>query len=293
MPSHVKISMFFQGDTPGGLDNGNWNSTRSMPLVVDVNGVESRDDEVAALPFPLCSDAGAPSRAPRSRMTTRGGIEFIRPDCNDPTTFTRINGIRIINARRLNSNQAPTIGAGSGADGVVSTAGDNTIADAERIPGNGTGANSFTSIYSAPPCLQSRLVACRPASPWSPTSPCISWVTRTSPQTPSRRPTLPGPTGSPSWSVATSCIPSRMPGTTNGRVGPSAMAGTMTPIEIRIGPRPSRGTTSSCCLAGARQRGQPAVAAFTIFLASSKTGGAATGSAAPSPTAARPSSWAA
>jgi hypothetical protein len=65
---------------------------------------EARDDEVAGLPYPLCSDAPG---APVDDITT-GGYVFRRPDCNNPATFTRINGVRIINARRLNSNTPPT-----------------------------------------------------------------------------------------------------------------------------------------------------------------------------------------
>jgi|GEM_PF-706994 len=63
---------------------------------------ELRDDEVAALPYPLCTDG-----APADDLTS-GGYVFRRPDCNNPATYTRINGIRIINARRINSNTPPT-----------------------------------------------------------------------------------------------------------------------------------------------------------------------------------------
>jgi hypothetical protein len=136
---------------PADANPEEWTTGKSMPLLVDALGRESRDDEVAALPFPLCSDETAPSREPGSDMTSRGGITFRRPDCNDEATYTRINGIRIINARRLNSNLAPTVAAGGGNDGDASTDADNTIADAIRIPGNGVGANSFANIYTDPP----------------------------------------------------------------------------------------------------------------------------------------------
>ena len=90
-------------------DDGAWVSGAALPILVDraTTGTEyreARDDEVAALPYPLCSD-GPPGA---TDTLTTGGYEFVRPDCNDDRTFTRINGIRIINARRVNSNTAPT-----------------------------------------------------------------------------------------------------------------------------------------------------------------------------------------
>jgi hypothetical protein len=83
-----------------------WSATRTAPVLFDrfTNGTnyrEARDDEVAALPYPLCSDGSTDD-------LTTGGYVFRRPDCNAPATFTRINGVRIINARRINSNTPPS-----------------------------------------------------------------------------------------------------------------------------------------------------------------------------------------
>jgi hypothetical protein len=94
-----------------------WSTTAAVPLLIDhgddddgddgINDIgqyeELRDDEVAALPYPLCSD-GALDEA-----LTSGGYVFKRPNCEDPSTYTRINAIRVINARRINSNASPTV----------------------------------------------------------------------------------------------------------------------------------------------------------------------------------------
>lgn len=110
---HLEDSGLAQGgprndDPAAAVDTFNWTTTATMPLLVDhtdsaaLNYREARDDEVAALPYPLCSDA------PGVEPLTSGGYVFRRPDCNDDRTFTRINGVRIINARRINSNTPPT-----------------------------------------------------------------------------------------------------------------------------------------------------------------------------------------
>jgi hypothetical protein len=63
---------------------------------------ELRDDEVAALPYPLCSDGAVDEKL------SGGGYVFTRPDCANPEQYTRINAVRIINARRINTNAAPS-----------------------------------------------------------------------------------------------------------------------------------------------------------------------------------------
>jgi hypothetical protein len=96
-------------DAAAAVDTFSWTTAAAMPLLLDhtdsnaVNYREARDDEVAALPYPLCSDT------PGVEPLTSGGYVFRRPDCNDDRTFTRINGVRIINARRVNSNTPPTV----------------------------------------------------------------------------------------------------------------------------------------------------------------------------------------
>ncbi len=84
-------------------------TAKILPVLLDADKggrQEVRDDEVAALPFPLCSDAGDPTApAPGTALTTRG-YRFNRPSCAAATT-TRINGVRVINARRVNSNTPP------------------------------------------------------------------------------------------------------------------------------------------------------------------------------------------
>jgi len=93
-------------DANAALNDGNWLAAGvgALPLLVDqgVAGAyqEARDDEVAALPYPLCSDSGP-------GQLTDTGYQFVRPDCGNDQTFTRINGVRIINARRVNSNTPP------------------------------------------------------------------------------------------------------------------------------------------------------------------------------------------
>jgi L-ascorbate metabolism protein UlaG (beta-lactamase superfamily) len=103
---------------PTGIDPtlSPWVWGNAVPLMIDrgddddddnntseINQYEElRDDEVAALPYPLCSDGGG-------EALTSGGYVFTRPDCNNEATFTRINGIRLINARRINSNAAPAV----------------------------------------------------------------------------------------------------------------------------------------------------------------------------------------
>jgi hypothetical protein len=95
-------------DAGAAADDVSWPNDKAMPILLDRGNdgavgeyEEARDDEVAALPYPLCSDSATPV------VLTTGGYQFVRPDCGNDTTFTRINGVRIINARRVNSNTPP------------------------------------------------------------------------------------------------------------------------------------------------------------------------------------------
>ncbi len=98
-----------RNDANVGGDDMSWPNNKALPILMDrgIDGSageyeEARDDEVAALPYALCSDAGS-----GAAVMTSGGYQFARPDCSDDRTFTRINGVRIINARRVNSNTPP------------------------------------------------------------------------------------------------------------------------------------------------------------------------------------------
>lgn len=98
------------GADPATRDSFAWGAAGTVPVLIDRGDDatpseyrEARDDEVAALPYPLCSDPSA-----TSDVLTSGGYQFVRPDCGLDTTFTRINAVRLINARRVNSNVAPT-----------------------------------------------------------------------------------------------------------------------------------------------------------------------------------------
>ena len=93
------------GNTSGLLANAAHVSTSVAgiaPLMVDEGGHAARDDETAALPYALCSDAAGPEE----RLTVGGtkAYTFRRPRCGDPTTYSLVNGVRLINARRVNSN---------------------------------------------------------------------------------------------------------------------------------------------------------------------------------------------
>jgi hypothetical protein len=96
-----------------------------LPILTDsaghanANRRELRDDEVAALPVTLCSDDL--TGTPNGKLSTKGWT-FLRPICpkrrTEDVLATRINGVRIINARRVNSNAAPVVApdvAGAGA----------------------------------------------------------------------------------------------------------------------------------------------------------------------------------
>ena len=108
-------------DASPAADDVSWPNNKALPILMDrqANGDpgqydEARDDEVAALPYALCSDAGG---APP--VLTTGGYQFVRPDCSNDQTFTRINGIRIINARRVNSNTPPIAAAAVAEPGSI------------------------------------------------------------------------------------------------------------------------------------------------------------------------------
>ena len=151
-PSHLRAAPGTAAtsfhDNPLASDSA-WTAAASSPLSVDLFN-EGRDDEIAALPFPLCSDAGGTAAA-GTDMSSRGGHIFRRPDCGDAATYSRINGVRIHNARRINSNQAPTVVVAAGADGTTGN-GDDTIANADLIPGGAVaGANRFSAVFTDPP----------------------------------------------------------------------------------------------------------------------------------------------
>jgi hypothetical protein len=101
-------------DQPGGLDDATITSWGGGPLAVwrDLAGHvvqdEARDDEVSALPFPMCSypEVGLALGAAGQPMNTDADIAFRWPDCGG--TFTQVNAVRVINARRVNTNLLPT-----------------------------------------------------------------------------------------------------------------------------------------------------------------------------------------
>ncbi len=95
---------------------GNWTTAGPLPLLRNnpnqpvVNRSARRDDEVLALPYPLCSDQTSPAAVngmPASAMSTRGYV-FRRPVCGVEATqnTTWVTGVRVINARVINSRVA-------------------------------------------------------------------------------------------------------------------------------------------------------------------------------------------
>ena len=98
--------------TDGGV--GNWGSPRlsllrDNPSQPAANRVETRDDEVLALPFPLCSRALASTLGTSGTAMTTGGYTYRRPQCfTDPSAqaTTWVTGVRVINARVVNARVA-------------------------------------------------------------------------------------------------------------------------------------------------------------------------------------------
>ena len=92
---------------------GNWGAAplallRNNPQQPDAARTKGRDDEVLALPWPLCSDVGGSGDlgAAGTTMSTRGWT-YRRPECGAAATPSSwLSGVRIINARVVNARQA-------------------------------------------------------------------------------------------------------------------------------------------------------------------------------------------
>ena len=119
---------------------GNWTTAGPLPLLRNnpnqpvANRSGQRDDEVLALPYPLCSDQTDPATArgmPASAMSTRGYV-FRRPVCGVSSTqnTTWLTGVRVINARVVNSRVAAVTPPAATVDGAGNIK-PFTLADAE------------------------------------------------------------------------------------------------------------------------------------------------------------------
>lgn len=113
-------------DGAGANDATDWGSTKGtdttaatpravLPILRDnprqpnARQSDRRDDEVSALPFPLCSEdtSPAPTLGRSGQEMTTGEYRFRRPECgNAATPTTRLTGVRIINARVVNAREA-------------------------------------------------------------------------------------------------------------------------------------------------------------------------------------------
>lgn len=103
--AHMTPAVADLGTVPAPALGPTWTAGAPLPIVVD-DGQELHDDEVAALPALLCSDDQA------GQDMSTFGWRFVRPACPDTlaadANVTWVSGVRVINARRVNSNTAPT-----------------------------------------------------------------------------------------------------------------------------------------------------------------------------------------